>query len=109
MPRELVLHDGVLSVAVKSFETVELAQLEAENTNRESRVNETLIALGVVSPDDTEGLQSAARAHAEAKVAFEDSKSELQVGQGLVAQLPAQPEPEAVDSLEEGTAQEQPA
>jgi hypothetical protein len=101
MPRELVLQDGVLSAVVKSFEPVELAQIEAELKDREEQVNVALLDLGNVPVDENEQLVAAAKQHAEAKVALEDSKSELQVAQGLVAQLPAPSEPEEVDGDQE--------
>lgn len=77
MPRNIVLNDGVLSAEVVSYEQVELAQLEAEVANKQS----------VVDAAQTE-VDTATTKLSEAQAALEDSKSELAVGQGLVAQSP---------------------
>ncbi len=102
MPREIVLQDGVLSAVVKSFEPVELAQIEAEVTSLQGVADAALTTLGDVSAEDAEQLVAAAKQHAEAKGALDDSKSELQVAQGLVATLAPAAEPEAVDEQVEG-------
>ncbi len=105
--REFVLNDGQLSVVVKTFETVELAQVEAEVKSLEEAQLNALETLGNTDPTDAEALATNAKAHAESKAALDNCKSELQVASGLVAQPDSAVPTEEVDSLEEGGATEQ--
>ena len=73
----IVLHPetGQLSRVVESYEQVELAQLEAEATAKQAEVEAAKAE-----------LDAANKKHDEAVAVAEDSKSQLSVATGLVAQ-----------------------
>jgi uncharacterized coiled-coil protein SlyX len=100
--RNLVLNDGVLSAEVVSYEPVELAQLEAVVTTKQQAVDEAQAQ-----------VDAANQVLSDAQAALSDSKSEHEVGSGLVAAAtpPAEsettePSPDGADGAAENNPQE---
>jgi len=91
MPKNLVLHDGVLAekIVTESHQPIELAQLEAEVATHQGNVDSLASQIEALTTQ-----------HTDAQAALEDSKSNLSLGQSLV-EVPA--ESGAEESAEVGT------
>jgi hypothetical protein len=90
--RNLAVRDGVLGEVVEGFNPVaeqgkELEQLQAAVDARQEAFDNATDLLGA-TPAEAELLMQAAQARDEAKRFLDDSKSELELGQRLVAESP---------------------